>query len=119
MEEVSITREPKVQFWCDIIEAYDKDTKSWVKRSTEIEKRYLDDRGESDKQASKFNIFWSNVNTLHPALYNGVPKPNIDRRFDDEAEINTTVAIILERCVTKFVNTNRFDECLSQCVLGS
>lgn len=115
MEDVS--RTPKLNFWVEQVNAYEKGAKDWEARGKKIVKRYRDSRSDGDKKASRFNILWSNVQTLHPALYSGTPTPNVDRRYDDDGEVNTTVAQILERGVTSFVKTNDFDDCMSQVVL--
>lgn len=115
MEEIS--RTPKLDFWVQQVNAYEKEAKNWEARSKKIVKRYRDTRPDNEKNVSRFNILWSNVQTLHPALYSGTPTPNVDRRYDDDGEINTTVAQILERGVTSFVKTNDFDDCMNQAVL--
>ena len=109
-------QKPEMAFYVGQVEAYDREAKTWESRSKKIVKRYRDQRGEG-KPVSRFNILWSNVQTLHPALYDGVPTPNVDRRFEDDEEVNTTVAQILERSVSYFVKTNDFDDCMNQAVL--
>jgi phosphoribosylformylglycinamidine (FGAM) synthase PurS component len=106
-------------FWVDHVNAYEREAKPWETRSKKIVKRYRAINGDantSDKIA-QYNILWSNVQTLHPALYSGTPTPNVDRRFEDDEEVNTTVAQILERSVSYFVKTNDFDDCMNQAVL--
>jgi len=114
---VEIERTPRLKYYVDHINAYERETKSWESRSKKIVKRYRDARGDNDRKVSRFNILWSNVQTLHPALYDGAPTPNVDRRFEDDEEVNTTVAQILERSVSYFVKTNDFDDCMNQVVL--
>lgn len=114
---MEIQRAPLLRYYVDGVEAYDREAKPWASRSKKIVKRYKDDRGDSNRSASRFNILWSNVQTLHPALYDGAPTPNVDRRYEDDEEVNTTVAQILERSVSYFVKTNDFNDCLNQAVL--
>jgi len=57
---------------------------SWEKRSKKIIKRYADDRQDAARRRARFNIRWSNVQTIHPAIYAIPPKPNIDRRYQDD-----------------------------------
>lgn len=111
-----ITRKPELAFYVDHVNAYEREAKTWETRSKKIVKRYRDHRGDERKQ-SRFNILWSNVQTLHPALYDGTPTPNVDRRYEDDEEVNTTVAHILERSVSYFVKTNDFNDCMEQAVL--
>lgn len=110
------TGDKLLKFFVDQVTAYDREAKTWESRSKKIVKRYKDARGDL-KGPARFNILWSNVQTLHPALYDGAPTPNVDRRFEDDEEVNTTVAQILERSASYFVKTNDFDDCLNQAVL--
>lgn len=112
-----IERTPRLKYYVDQVEAYEREAKSWESRSKKIVKRYRDSRGDNERKISRFNILWSNVQTLHPALYDGAPTPNVDRRFEDDEEVNTTVAQILERSVSYFVKSNDFDDCMNQVVL--
>jgi len=114
--DTEIERKPELSFYVGNVEAYEREAKTWESRSKKIVKRYRDMRGDG-KQVSRFNILWSNVQTLHPALYDGTPTPNVDRRFEDDEEVNTTVAQILERSATYFVKSNDFDDCMNQAVL--
>lgn len=114
---VELAKKPEMSYWCEQIEAYERDAKTWESRSKKIIRRYTDDRTEAARKISRFNILWSNVQTLHPALYDGTPTPNVDRRFEDDEEVNTTVAQILERSGSYFVKTNDFDDCMNQSVL--
>ena len=90
-----------VAFWCNHITKYEKDTQSWYARSKKIIKRYKDDRSDTSKaSANKFNILWSNVQTLAPALYDRAPNPNIDRRFQSDDKLGTVSAQVLERAAS-------------------
>lgn len=106
-----------VAFWCAHIEQYNKDTQSWYSRSKKIIKRYKDDRADSPKSANKFNILWSNVQTLAPALYDRPPTPNIDRRFQSDDKIGTMAAQVLERSVSFFIDSAEFNDVMRQVVL--
>jgi hypothetical protein len=46
-----------------------------------------------------FNIHYSNVETLLPAIYNSVPRPDIRRRFDTNDPIAKAIAQTTMRCV--------------------
>lgn len=106
----------EVAKWVAEIALYDKESQNWVDRSKKIVKRYKDERGARDTK-TKFNILWSNVQTLHPALYASVPKPNIDRRFQDDDDLGRVAAQVLERSVTYFVHNELFDSVMRQAVL--
>jgi hypothetical protein len=112
-----VLRDSVLNFWVEQVTDYEKEAKNWEPRAKKIIKIYKNNRGENEKKATRFNILWSNVQTLHPALYDGAPVPNVDRRFEDDEEVNTTVAQILERSVSYFVRTNDFNDCMNQAVL--
>ena len=70
-----IQRSAEVKFWCDQIDLYDREFKAWEERSKKIVKRYKDER-DTRSAGSRYNILWSNVQTLSPAVYSKNPKPN-------------------------------------------
>ena len=91
----------EVQKWLRAIAAYDNEYKKWIARCEKILKRYRDDFRESrqiDGQ-SRFNILWSNVNTLIPACYSRVPKADVSRRFKDNDPVGRVAGLILERAL--------------------
>jgi hypothetical protein len=113
--QVSELANKTVTFWLDQIDAYDSKFSSWEKRSKKIIKRYKDDR--ANKGGSRFNILWSNIQTLRPALYASPPKPNIDRRFQDDDDLGRYAALVLERSVSYFVNKAIFNDTMTQATL--
>lgn len=110
-----IARSKEVSFWIREIELYERKFASWEKRSKKICKRYKDD--EEGRKRSQFNILWSNVQTLVPATYNSPPKPNIDRRFQDDDDAGRLSAQVLERATSYFVSEDRCDTSLRQATL--
>lgn len=107
-----------VAFWCNHIDQYTKDTSTWYARSKKIIKRYKDDRADTARAgANRFNILWSNVQTLAPALYDKQPNPNIDRRFQSDDKLGTVSAQVLERAVSFFIDADEFNDVMRQVVL--
>lgn len=89
-----------VQKYLDMIASYDAGFKKWDARVTKLLKRYLmNGREPSDTQASQFNIFWSNVQTLVPAVYSRMPKADVSRRFVDNDPVGRVGALLIERCL--------------------
>lgn len=86
------------QHWTDALTLAKKEFRPWEERGAKIVKRYRDDRTETagDK---RYNILWSNVRTLLPAVYAKKPKAQADRRYKDADPIGRTAAQILERCL--------------------
>lgn len=95
---------------------------SWQSRSKRIIKRYRAERGDVDAnsdslQGSQFNILWSNVQTLLPALLAKVPKPVVERRYLDRDDVGRTASVILERCLTYELDDGTFLSSLKKAVL--
>lgn len=91
---------PLVQKWTTAIAAYEKDFKPWETRGEKILKRYRDEqRVTKDRGSAKFNILWSNVQTIVPAVFARLPKPDVSRRFRDNDPVGRVAALILERAL--------------------
>ena len=87
-----------VQKWLNVISQYDNEFKKWEGRTTKIVKRYRDDnRNQNTNETAKFNILWSNVQTLIPAVYARLPKANVSRRFGDNDPVGRVASQLVER----------------------
>ena len=90
----------EVDKYLAIVKAYDGEYKAWQARVTKILRRYRDDartKGENDQ--AKFNILWSNVQTLIPAVYAKLPKADVSRRFSDNDPVGRVASLLLERAL--------------------
>lgn len=76
----------------------DSAEKSWVTRGKRIVRRFRDER-EAMHEGARFNILWSNVETLFPAIYSRPPKAEVSRRNKDADPVARTAARILERAL--------------------
>lgn len=74
-----------------------KTDKDFVTRGKKIVKRYRDERGGTDSSAKRYNVLWSNVRTLLPAVYTKKPKAEVARRYKDADPVARAAAEILER----------------------
>jgi hypothetical protein len=95
---------PGWAFWNDQLKLADKDHKVWETRGEKVTKRYRDEsRASSQQQHRKtkgFNILWSNVETLKPAIYFKPPVPAVDLRWKDRSDpLARTAATVLERAL--------------------
>jgi hypothetical protein len=83
------------------IHTYNNEYKKWEARTTKIIRRYRDDQGTSSgiNEAARFNILWSNVNTLVPAVYAKLPKADVSRRFGDNDPIGRVASLLIERAL--------------------
>jgi F0F1-type ATP synthase membrane subunit b/b' len=83
-----------------LIATYDNEFKKWEARTKKIIRRYRDDtRSASGNDTAKFNILWSNVQTLIPAVYSKMPKADVSRRFGDNDPIGRVASILVERAL--------------------
>jgi hypothetical protein len=79
------------------VATYKHKYRDWLKRADMIDKIYRDaDRGESSYR-KRFNILWSNVQTIKPALYSRTPQPDVSRRYKDSDPVGRLAANMLER----------------------
>ena len=89
-----------VQKYLNIVSQYDNEFKKWEARSEKIVKRYRDDnRSQHTNETAKFNILWSNVQTLIPAVYAKLPKASAERRFGDNDPVGRVASEIIERAL--------------------
>lgn len=89
----------KVNYWRNQIKTYEREFEKWEKRCEKICKRYRDDGRTEERtdESAKFNILWSNVQTLSAATFAKLPKPDVARRFRDNDPVGRVAGLILER----------------------
>lgn len=86
------------QKYLNIVSQYDNEFKKWEARANKIVKRYRDDnRNQNTNETAKFNILWSNVQTLIPAVYARLPKASVSRRFGDNDPVGRVASLLIER----------------------
>ena len=92
--------QPELEKYLRTIAQYDAEFAKWTARTKKIVKRYRDDsRGQGGNEAARFNILWSNVQTLKPAVYAKLPKADISRRFGDNDPVGRVAGMLLERAI--------------------
>ena len=90
----------EVDKYISCIAAYDNEFKKWEGRTKKIIRRYRDDtRSTSGNDSAKFNILWSNVQTLIPAVYSKMPKADVSRRFGDNDQVGRVASQLIERAL--------------------
>lgn len=92
--------EDSAQEWLAALQMREQDSAetTWVARSKKIVRRFRDER-EPLHTGARFNILWSNVETLFPAIYARPPKAEVSRRNKDADPVARTAARILERAL--------------------
>lgn len=96
-QEIQVDKE--VQYYLNHISAYEREFAKWEGRVVRILKRYRDDTRSSQDTGSRFNILWSNVQTLKAATFAKLPKPDVSRRFRDNDAVGRVASLILERAL--------------------
>jgi len=102
--------------WDIEIRMAEKDREKWEGQAKKVIKRYRDERPSSEKGGRKFNLLWSNVETLKPALYAATPNPEITRKFKDSDPVGRAASEILERATGYAVENYDFDTVMRSCV---
>jgi hypothetical protein len=113
--EKDIGKDPTMAFWLKHIEAYEKKAARWHDRSNKIIDKYTD--AKENRKTSEYNILWSNVQTLLPALFDRPPTPNVERRFNKSDVVGKEASTLLERSTSYFVATDDFGDKIRQAVL--
>ncbi len=88
-----------VQVWLSHVSAYEREFKKWEGRNQKIIERYRDEKRKTADSLAKFNILWSNVQTLVPATFARLPQPDVSRRFKDNDPIGRVASLIIERAL--------------------
>jgi hypothetical protein len=91
-----------VQKLLSSIHNYNAEFKKWEARTTKIIRRYRDDQNTGTgmtNDAARFNILWSNVQTLIPAVYARMPKADVSRRFGDNDQVGRVASLLIERAL--------------------
>jgi len=85
--------------WYKCIMSYERSYKRWEARVDRIVKKYKDDSRYDRNPNARFNILWSNVQTIQPAIFARLPRPDVSRRFRDNDPIGRVASLMLERAL--------------------
>lgn len=105
-----------VRFWKKEVQGYERDALDWQGRARNLMRRYTDRRNDRESTKSRFNILWSNTQTLLPALRFKNPKPDISRRFNDADPVGRVAADVLERATGYCVGCDDYGMAMRQAV---
>lgn len=91
----------EVERYLGYISAYGTAFEKWTERSQKIVKRYRDDAKDYTygSESARFNVLWSNVQTLVPATFSRLPQPDVSRRFRDSDPVGRVASLLLERAL--------------------
>jgi len=105
--------------WLKRIQSSGNIEEQWRKSADKIIDIYRDDSKDgtvTNESKTDFNILWSNVQTLTPAIYSNTPNPDVRRRFKDEDPTGREAADILNRGLSFSIDQYDFDEMMEAVV---
>jgi hypothetical protein len=103
--------------WKNELKQAKREDETWCKRGKKIVKRYRDDRTQSFT-SKRYNVLWSNIQTMLPALYGRTPRAQVERRWKDKDPVARTAATILERALQYEIDNNAdFDHSIKLAVM--
>lgn len=103
-EEATNTSQALAKFWLDEISKAGKREADWRKEAKEVLERY---RNEKRKNRG-FNILWSNIELLKPAVLSRTPRPDVRRRFLQEDPVAHAGAQLLEKALAFTADDPRY-----------
>jgi hypothetical protein len=100
--------------WIAELDLSDKVEEDWRKRAKDVQDRYRDEKSQNNQggrysSSNRYNILYSNIQTICPALYNQSPKPDVRRRYRDADPLGKEIAEVLERCLSYTMDEGDFD----------
>ena len=103
--------------WYNTIAQYERTFKEWEGRADKIVKRYRDEQRSRNNPNAKFNILWSNVQTITPAVFARLPRPDVSRRFRDNDPVGRVASMMLERALEyEIEHYGDYSSAMKQCV---
>ena len=103
-----------VKRWLLELEMADQEEKDWRKEGQGVFEVY--EASKANSQA-KFNILWSNTETLQPAVYNSAPEPDVRRRFRDKDVLGKYTSEVMERALSSEIDNDDYDTTIEDVVL--
>ena len=104
------------RLWMTALDLAGETEKDWRKFSRNAADRFRD---EKSRRGGRFNILYSTMQTIAPAVYNSVPKPDVRRRFNDEDPVGKVAAQVFERVLSHCIDEYDFDVVITAAVHDS
>lgn len=102
-----------VKRWLLELKLADKRESDWRKKAGKVWDKYR----QKDAKKHSFNILWANTETLRPAVYNSLPKPDVRRRYKDADPLGKACSEVLSRSLEYGLDTTDFDGTIKATVL--
>lgn len=93
--------------WIERIEAAATHEKDWMDDADKAVMAYTGEKQTGGSRGLDFNILYSNVETIVPAIINSPPQPDIRRRFADDDPVAKDGSELLERAIRIQVDDSR------------
>ena len=103
--------------WIAELRLAEQDSDQFLTRGRDIEQRFMDERTTPEKDRARFNVFWSNVQVLKPAIYATPPKAVVQRRYLDQDATARAASIILQRAIQTNIDQTGWHESTDMAVL--
>lgn len=103
--------------WIAELALAERDSRQFLQRGREVERRYMDERATPQSDQMRFNVFWSNVQTLKPAIYATPPKAVVQRRYHDQDPVARAASTILQRAIQTNIDQTEWHESTDQAVM--
>jgi hypothetical protein len=100
-----------VEIWTKEIENADRYEKKW-RDEADANFTIYNNEGQSE---DRYNVFWSNTQTLRPLLFSRLPKTNITQRFLDSNETNRVASEMMERSIDLYLKDSDAETVISKC----
>lgn len=105
--------EERAAKWLARIEAASKGEKKWRDRARRVVDRYRD---EDKREGVRYNILFANTQTMFPALYSRLPRPDVRRRAGAEKREYRDISALMERALTFAMDKGGMNEAVSAAV---
>ena len=100
-----------VEIWTKEIENAINYEKKW---HDEADNNFIVYNNEGQAE-DRYNVFWSNTQTLRPLLFSRLPKTNITQRFLDDNETNRVASEMMERSIDLYLKDSDAETVISKC----
>jgi len=112
-----MTPEQGARYWQVQLHLAEREHKDWWLEADEIQARYKRDKlAIKNKAARRYNILYSNTETLRGVVYARTAKPDVRRRYTMQDEVGKTIAEVIERALSFFADDHRHETAMSNCV---
>jgi len=110
-------------FWINQIKQAKTEAKEWETECKAAWNEYLakNPNGEYYRtllyQKNHYPMYWSDTQTLKPAIYSNIPKIIIKQKFSTDDPIARTASLLLERLGISLIELSDFEQAIEKCAL--